>query len=388
MSMYLKDQLQGFVPDELAGEIIKDVARGSSVIRLSRAVEMKTPEKKVPVMTSGAGAYWVGEGERIQTSASTWIFPKLTAKKLAVIVPVTKEKLNDATIDVFGEMRESIAEAFYTAIDKACLFKQNSPFESSVFGPNTNSIAFSGALDLDASDVMAQVEEAGYDVDGFVAEIGVKNRLRKLRDNNGAALYVDGTNQREFYSQPIEFVRNNAWDKEKALLIAGEWKYSLFGMLQGIEYEILKEATLQGTLDADGKPLSLAEQDMVAIKATMRVAYLNVKDDAFAALVPSDASSNVLRELKVTTAAGIAAVGDTVVTVAEAAAEGNKFVYKAGKSYAAVPAYDAELTGWTDLPADGTINVAEGKEKLTVAEVTAGNKARARGVAAIERKAE
>ena len=45
-------------------------------------------------------------------------------------------------------------------------------------------------------------------------------------------------------------------------------------MRAGINYEILTEATLQGTLDSDGKPLSLAEQDMVAIKATMRLGFL------------------------------------------------------------------------------------------------------------------
>ena len=53
---YLKDELSGFIPEEISSEIIKDVARGSSIIRLSKAEEMKTNEKKVPVMTSGAGA--------------------------------------------------------------------------------------------------------------------------------------------------------------------------------------------------------------------------------------------------------------------------------------------------------------------------------------------
>ena len=37
---------------------------------------------------------------------------------------------------------------------------------------------------------------------------------------------------------------------------------------------------------ADGKPLSLAENDMVAIKATMRLGFLRVKEGAFAALTP------------------------------------------------------------------------------------------------------
>ena len=292
MAEFMKDELEGFVPKEQAAEIIKKVARGSSVMRLSKLENMTSETKKFPVMTSGAGAYWVGEGERISTSGVTWIFPEVKAKKLAVIIPVTKEKLEDTTIDVFTELQDSIAEAFYQAFDKAAIFGQNSPFATSILG-GIDSVGAevtdnaSVNLDLSASDVMAKVEDAGYEVDGWAASIGLKNRLRKLRDSNGAPIYVDGTDQTELYNQPIEFVRNGAWDKDKALAIAGEWKYSIVGVRDGISYEILKEATLQGTLDADGKPLSLAEQDMVAIKATMRIGYLCVKPEAFAALIPA-----------------------------------------------------------------------------------------------------
>lgn len=292
MAEFMKDELQGFVPSEQAAEIIKKVARGSSVMRLSKLENMTSETKKFPVMTSGAGAYWVGEGERIKTSGATWIFPEVKAKKLAVIIPVTKEKLEDTTIDVFTELQDSIAEAFYQAFDKAAIFGQNSPFATSILG-GIDSVGAevvdnsSVNLDLSASDVMAKVEDAGYEVDGWAASIGLKNRLRKLRDSSGAPIYIDGTDQTELYNQPIEFVRNGAWDKDKALAIAGEWKYSIVGVRDGISYEILKEATLQGTLDADGKPLSLAEQDMVAIKATMRIGYLCVKPEAFAALIPA-----------------------------------------------------------------------------------------------------
>lgn len=290
---YLKNELQGFVPKEQSSEIIKKVTRGSSVIRLSRAEPMTSETKKFPVMTSGAGAYWVGEGKRISTSGATWIFPELKAKKLAVIIPVTKEKLEDSTIDVFSELQDSIAEAFYQSFDAAAIFGFNSPFATSLMGAinEHNAIVKANTSNFDtaASDVMAIVEAAGYDVDGFAARIGVKNTLRKLRDANGAPIFVPGTDQNELYSQPIEFVRNGAWKDDQADLIAGEWKYSLVGIRDDIEYEILKEATLQNTLDEDGKPLSLAEQDMVAIKATMRIGYLCVKPEAFAALVPAAA---------------------------------------------------------------------------------------------------
>ena len=290
---YLKDELSGFVPVEQATEIMKDVARGSSILRLSKVSNMESDTKKVPVMTEGAGAYWVGEGERIQTSKAGWIYPELKAKKLAVIIPVTNEKLKDSTIDVFTELKESIAEAFYQAIDAAAIFGTNSPFAKSIMSSiesTGNKVELetngTGKLDLDVSDAMALVEEEGYDVNGFVARVGVKNSLRKLRDANGNQLYATGVDGKEFYSQPIEFSRNGAWDKEKAEIIGGDFDKSLVGIRDGIEYTILTEATLEGTVDEDGKPISLAEQDLIGIKATMRIAYLPVKDVAFCAVVP------------------------------------------------------------------------------------------------------
>lgn len=290
---FLKDELKGFVPAEQSQEIIKKIARGSSVIRLSKLEHMTSDTKKIPVMTSGPGAYWVGEGKRIGTSGATWIFPELRLKKLGVIIPVTKEKLNDSVIDVFSEMQDAIAESFYEKFDASALFGYESPFATSLMGSITDCEAAvkvsSSKFDIAASEVMAKVEEAGYDVDGFAARVGIKHTLRTLRDASGAPIYIQGTDQNELYSQPIEFVRNGAWKNDQAELIAGEWRYSLVGMGDGIEYEILKEATLQNTLDEDGKPISLAEQDMIAIKATLRIAYLCVKPEAFAALIPGEA---------------------------------------------------------------------------------------------------
>lgn len=381
---YLKDELSGFVPAEQAKEIMKDVARGSSILRLSKVSEMQSDTKKVPVMTEGPGAYWVGEGERIQTSKAGWIYPELKAKKLAVIIPVTKEKLNDTTIAVFNELREPIAEAFYKAIDAAGIFGTNSPFERNIMKCvektgnkvelGTNGV---GKLDLDVSDAMSKVEDAGYDVNGFVSKIGIKGSLRKLRDANGNQLFVDGVNGKELYSQPIEFSRNGAWDKSKAELIGADWDKSLVGIRDTLEYEILKEATLEGTVDADGKPISLAEQDMIAIKATMRLAYLPIKDEAFCAVIPEGA----LGELTVTSEEGTA-TGKTAITVEPAKASDNSYKYKVAAN-PTVPKYgDTCTTGYTAWNGTDEISATAG-QKIVIVEVDSNNKAKRAGIATI-----
>lgn len=288
MPKMLKDQLKGFVPTQKATEIMGLVVKGSTLMRLCKTLPMASDEYQFSLWADTPSAYWVGEGERIETTEASWIFPKMQAKKMAVIVPVTKEKLNDSTINVFEELKPAIAEAFYTAFDKAGLFGVKSPFAKNIFqaavdegnyvvdGTNTN-------LDLDVSDTMALIEDSDFEVNAFAAHGGVKNRIRKLRDSDGNKLFVD-VNQGEFYGQPISFCKNGAFDKTKAEMIAGDWNKAVIGIREGIEYQILTEATLQNTLWTDGKPLSLAEQDMIAIKATMRIAFLPVQPKAFAVL--------------------------------------------------------------------------------------------------------
>ena len=386
---YLKDELAGFVPVEQATEIMKDVARGSSILRLSKVSQMESDTKKIPVMTEGAGAYWVGEGERIKTSKAGWIYQELKAKKLAVIIPVTKEKLNDTTIDVFSELKESIAEAFYKAIDAAAIFGTNSPFERNIMkcvekAGNKIEIGTNGEgkLDLDVADAMATVEDAGYDVNGFAAKIGIKNSLRKLRDGNGNQLFVDGVNGKELYSQPIEFSRNGAWDKTKAELVGADWDKSLVGIRDSLEYEILKEATLEGTVDKDGKPISLAEQDLIGIKATMRLAYLPIKDEAFCAVVPAGS----LGELTVESTEGTT-TGKTAITVKPAKAEGNSYKYKVAAN-PTMPKYgDACTSGYTNWNGTDEISGTAG-QKIVVVEVDSENKAKKAGITALTVKSE
>ncbi len=126
---------------------------------------------------------------------------------------------------------------------------------------------------------MALVEDEGLDVNGFIAHTGIKNRLRKLRDADGNQLYVQGVSTTELYSVPITFAKGkSSFDREKAQLFAGDWDKSLVGVYQGLQYETLREATLQDTLWTDGKPLSLAEQDMIALKVTARFAFLPVHE--------------------------------------------------------------------------------------------------------------
>lgn len=386
-SNYMRDELSGFIPTDIATDIMQTAVRGSTLMRLCKVEEMTTDRKKVPVLANGPGAYWVGKGKRITASKGTWLFPELVAELLSVIIPAPKETLDDTPVDFFEAMKPAVGEAFAAAVDGAGLFGINSPFATSIYAAveNTGNIVnrTSANFDIDASDAMAKVEEGECDVDGFAARIGTKNIMRKTRGANGEAIFTMDASGEKLYSLPIGFTyKAAAWDKDKADIIAGEWRFALIGVRAEIEYEILKEATLQSVVMEDGLPLSLAENHMVALKAIMRIAFLVVKESAFAVLAPA---ASVLSALTVTSVAG-ATTGKTAISVTPALVSGNSYLYKVAAN-PALPKYDAKLTtGWTAWDGSADITAATG-QKIVIAEVTGDGEARRAGIATVTAKA-
>ncbi len=298
MRVILKDNLTGLCPPEIATEIVADTVQKSAVMNMAKAVEMKNAEKVFPVFLEKPGAYFVEEGKRISTKGATFANVKLTAKKIGIIVPMSKEALNDSVIDVMSEVKGAIAEAFAARFDEEALFGFLDIYENSVYkaASRVGNIFVRGSVegqDLadDISDTMALVEASGYDVNGFITHRKVKNALRKLKDTDGNRIYVENLKTdgavNELYGLPIEFLGSNV-SVIATTIFVGDWNFAYYGILDDINYEVLKEATLQNVTDIDGQPLSLAEQDMIAIKATMRVGFLVVKDSAFAVLEPPE----------------------------------------------------------------------------------------------------
>ena len=56
----------------------------------------------------------------------------MTAKKLGVIVPCSREFLHYKMSDFFEQMRPKIAEAFYKKFDEAVILNLENPFPQSV----------------------------------------------------------------------------------------------------------------------------------------------------------------------------------------------------------------------------------------------------------------
>ncbi|MFJ7841591.1 phage major capsid protein [Lysinibacillus sphaericus] len=294
-NILLQDAVTGKVPAEEGTLVVKEFMQQSALTRLAKFETMTKQEKTFTYLAAGPGAYWVGEGERIQTDKATWLTAKLKAYKLGVIIPVSKEFLKYSVKDFFAQMRPAIAEAFAIKFDQAGLFGVGSPFEAgtSVFDRITasgNTVVIDSLNNLydELNAVMALVEDADKDVDAFTTTRKFKQKLRGAKDGNGLPIFNDATAgaTSSALGLPIGYADSKSWDYVKALLIAGNWDMTRYGMPAGMEYKISEDATLTTIKDAQGNPINLFERDMFALRVTQEVAFTTLAEDAFAAITP------------------------------------------------------------------------------------------------------
>ncbi|WP_333638204.1 phage major capsid protein [Tissierella praeacuta] len=294
-NVLLMDAKTGKVPAEQGTLVLKEFMTNSVVAQLAKPEPMTKPVKEFTYLAEGPGAYWISETERIQTSKAKWLTAKIEAKKLGVIIPVSKEFLKYTVTDFFNQMRPAIAEAFYTKFDQAALFGVNSPYavETSVWEKITksgNKVEQGSTANLytDLNALLALVEDGDNDPNGFTTTKKFRKDLRGAVDDRNLPIFNDARQGEtsQALGLPIGYANGKSWDYTKANLITADWDYARYGVLQGIEYSISEDATLTTIVDEEGNPINLFERDMFALRATMYIGFMTLKEDAFAALIP------------------------------------------------------------------------------------------------------
>lgn len=274
----------GLLADQNIGEILENAAETSAALRTFRTLRMGTKVTKMPILTTLPQAGWVnGDSGRKPTGEVKWDKKTLTAEEAAVIVPIPENVFDDSEFGVWEEVRPRVAEALGKIIDEAVLFGVNAPssFDDSLFEGafGAGQVVYEGGgVDLadDINDTWAEVEAVGFDVNVQYASRRIRARLRGLRDENNNPIYLESLrgdgSARSLMGEDIEFVTNGAWDSDQATLIAGDRRAAIIGIRQDVTYKILTEATLT---DGSGNvTFSLAEQDMIALRAKFRLGFV------------------------------------------------------------------------------------------------------------------
>lgn len=295
-NVLLSDARTGEVPSEQGSLTMREFMANSVAMQLATPEPMTTLKKKFSYLADGPGAYWVGEGKKIETSKATWLEAEMEAKKLGVILPVSNEFLKYSVSDFFTQMRPAIAEAFYLKFDQAALFNNDSPYaagtsvwENIVASGNSVALGTEPNLYLDLNEVVALVEDGDNDANGFTTTRRFRKNLRGEVDQNNKPIFNEATQgaPASVLGEALGYVSADAWDYSKAHMLTGDWNYARYGILQDMEYKISEDATISSIVDENGEPINLFERDLVALRVTMYVGFMTLKEDAFAALTPA-----------------------------------------------------------------------------------------------------
>ena len=284
------------IPQDVSAEIIKNVAAANPIMQLARQLpNMASSQRRMPVMSALATAYFVSGSTGLkQTSEVNWENKYIDAEELAVIVPIAEDALNDASYDIWAEVRPSIEEAFIKAIAQAVFYGTNIPasWTTNLGAAGLVALCTAASSTLSLADytdlyeallgetgdgtagVFGTVEADGFNVSGSIAHLSMKAKLRNCRDSDGNPIFktdMQGPTAYSLDGAPLYFPSDGSVVSGSSLLIAGDWSKLVYAMRQDVTYKILDQAVIQ---DATGAIVyNLAQQDMVAMRAVMRIGF-------------------------------------------------------------------------------------------------------------------
>jgi len=284
------------IPTEQSMAIIKDSQDASIAMRLARRLpDLPRKTRTLKVEDSLATVYMVNgpSGANApglkQTSDTSWDDVVLTAEELAVIIPISQEQLDDTMVPIWPEVRGQVASAFSAAFDEACMIGTIGGVAVFTSWPTGgiraaavaagNSVALGAGADayddlLSTGGVFSTVEADGFEVNGCVGLVSMKSQLRGLRDLQGNPILnkVPGTGMDyELDGAPMYFPKNGNVLGAATNLIVGDFSKLVYAMRQDVTYTLATEGVI--TDGAGNVVINLFQQDMVALRAVMRIGF-------------------------------------------------------------------------------------------------------------------
>jgi len=275
------------IPVELRNEVLR-IAQ--TQFGLARRDMMYLPfsgagnSRIIPTLGTSVSVKWTGEGEKKQGTTPTFGIVTQTLKKLAAIVPMTEEILEDSAIDIVALLGQLFAEAVAKEEDIQFFAGTGSPWTGILNNSSVNKVtqASGDATQITADDLLDMIDATPTgSLNGakFYMHRSILSVIRKLKDKQGQYIYQQpsGVLPATIWNYPVEtsdaFPELSSVGTGDQYVLFGNLKQgAVFGDKQQLRVKLLDQATVT---DDDGSTvINLAEQDMVALRIVERVGYV------------------------------------------------------------------------------------------------------------------
>lgn len=263
-SVVSRTDVAGIIPVEYSNQFINAIAEESFVLRMGRRLrDMTVYEETMPVLSALATAFITeGDTDLVQTTEVNWKDVVVTAKSVTAIVPIPKTVLADPSIPLWDQVRPELVTACGVAIDNAQLYGTNKPSAwptaiVTAAGTASHNVSLAACTDmyeaiLGDGKLFSLVEQDGFAVNGGLAHLSMKGKLRDTRDSNGVPIFnTDPSAPGRYILDGAQlYFPTNGVGSSTYWLIAGDWQQLAYSMRQDMEFSVHTEGVIQ---DAGGK---------------------------------------------------------------------------------------------------------------------------------------
>lgn len=249
-------------PEEVGDLVVRPVERESVALQVSTVVKTKSPEFRIPIVTTDSTAAWTPEGDEI-TPTNPGVSELVVApKKVAALTIISNELANDSSPEAAQIVGDSIARDIAKKLDAAYFTS------TTVNGPDgLESVAYqlvnAGSTfdDLDPfAEGLSKAETVGSQVTAWVAHPTTLLGLQQLKTGSG-------------YNTPLLGPDPTAPTGRSILGVPLFWSpYIDEGAVWGIPAARVF-AVLRQDVELAVDPSAYFSKDSLGIRATMRVAF-------------------------------------------------------------------------------------------------------------------
>lgn len=287
----MHEHKEGELLNDFNQPILLDILQNSKIMQLGKYEDMNgKSEKEFTYWADKPGAYWVGEGQKIRTTKPSLVSAKMRSHKLGVIVVASREFLNYTYSQFFEAMKPQIAEQFYKKFDEAGLLNVDNPFAQSVEqSVKTSGNVVNGPITLEnVLSLEDELLEHDVEANAFLSKTQNRTALRGVRDENTNESYYDRSSN-TLDGLPVVDLKSD--EIKKGDLYAGDFNKMFYGIPYNMSYKISEDGQLSTVQNEDGSPVNLFEQELIALRVTMDVAFHIADDNAFAKLTEGAATN-------------------------------------------------------------------------------------------------
>ena len=239
------------VPDEFERTLVQALEEANIFRTLANVITTGSGDKKIPVVASKGTASWVEEEGNIPESDDAFGLVSIGAYKLATIIKVSEELLNDSVFNLESYIAKEFARRIGSKEEEAFFIGNGTGKPTGIFnatGGGSLGVTGASATAITADELIDLYHSLGspYRKNAvFVMNDGTIKTIRKLKDGNGQYLWQPSVSAGEpdtILNRPVKTSGFVPTIEASAKTIAfGDFSYYWVADRQGRSFQRLNE---------------------------------------------------------------------------------------------------------------------------------------------------